>query len=383
MSLNVCMSHTVGITPIAGGGIGSVISNIVNKTKDEINYTLLTTYNYRDAVEARAIYGGKVRIIRLNASKNAFLDSLRYLLRAPTSALDIVHFHDLPMGRSLPYAMKLHAKDVKMIFSYHYDPETTNYLAMNYLAMTRRVGIGYYHFFFKHSSRIWDKIVVNSKYMFDGLKRYGDLSSKTIVIPNGVDIEGHQAASSIRIAGDPSFLYVGHMERHKGIDILLSAFKQISKKHGFENAHLHLVGFGTMDQDYQKVVQTMNLDTRVHFWGAQSQMCVSRLLKSCDIFVLPSRHEASPIVLLEAMAAERPIISTNVGGIPEMLKHGRNALLIRPEQANLLAAMETLGGDVDLRKAFSRNNRRDVQAFSWNKISKEYVTLYRSIAEAT
>ena len=53
MSLNVCISHTLGITSATGGRIGSVISNIVNKTKDEINYTLLTTYKHRDDVEAR------------------------------------------------------------------------------------------------------------------------------------------------------------------------------------------------------------------------------------------------------------------------------------------------------------------------------------------
>jgi glycosyltransferase involved in cell wall biosynthesis len=380
MSLNVCISHTLGITPTTAGGIGSVISNIVNKTKDEINYTLLTTYDYRDDVEARVVYGSKAHIVRLNASnarmRNVFLDSLAYLLRAPTSMIDIVHFHDLPFGRNLPYAAKLHAKGVKMVFSYHYNRETTKYFPMNH-----RVGIGYYRFFFKHSSRIWEKIVVNSKYMLDDLKCHGNFSSKAIVIPNGVDIEAHQAASLITLAGNPSFLYAGHMEPHKGVDILLGAFKQLSKKQGFENAHLHLVGSGSMEPEYKKRVQMENLHMRVHFWGARSQGLVSRLMKSCDIFVLPSRQEASPIVLLEAMAAERPIISTNIGGIPEMLKHGRNALLIRPEQSKLAAAMEALGGNENLMKVFSRNNKNDVQAFSWDNIAKAYVRLYRSIAE--
>jgi glycogen(starch) synthase len=377
MSLNVCMSHTLGITAMAGGGIGSVISNVVNKTKNEINYTLLTTYDHKDYLEARLVYDSKVHIVRLVASRNAFLDMLEHLLKAPSSLIDIVHFHDLPFGRSLPYAIKLHMKGVKMIFSYHYNQETTNYFPMNH-----RLGIKYYRFFFKHSSRIWEKVIVNSEYMLDDLKRHGDFSSKAIVIPNGVDIEAQQKARLITLAGDPSFLYVGQMEQHKGVDILLGAFKQLSEKPGFENAHLHLVGHGSMEKAYEELVSMKRLQTRVHLWGAQPQKFVSRLLKSCNIFVLPSRHEASPIVLLEAMAAERPIISTNVGGIPEMLRHGRNALLIRPEQYELVAAMEALATDEDLVRTLSMNNKSDVQSFSWDNISEAYVRLYRSIVKA-
>jgi glycosyltransferase involved in cell wall biosynthesis len=370
------MSHTSGITSATSGGIGSVISNIVNRTKDEINYTLLTTYSHRDDVEARVVYGSKMHIIRLNTLNNALLGSLAYLLKAPASNIDLVHFHDLPMGRSLPYFIKLRAKGVKMIFSYHYNQETLDYFPMNH-----RVGVGYYRFFFKHASRTWEKIVVNSEYMRNDLKRKGDFSSKTIVIPNGVDVEALQAASPIALTGDPSFLYAGHIRQHKGVDFLVGAFKQLSEKKGFENAHLHLIGSGSMEQDCKKLVQMESLHTRIHFWGAQSQRLMPRLIKGCDIFVLPSRQDASPIVLLEAMAAERPIISTNVGGIPEILKHGRNALLVRPEQDKLAAAMEALGGNEDLRKVFSRNNRSDVQAFSWDKISKAYVKLYKLIAE--
>lgn len=127
-------------------------------------------------------------------------------------------------------------------------------------------------------------------------------------------------------------------------------------------------------------VRSKKLGDNVHFWGALSQSAVFRLLKGCDIFVLPSRYEAFGIVLLEAMAAEKPIISTNVGGIPEILVHNRNALLIEPKQTELMQAMQYLRENEDLVKIFQKNNRKDITLFSWKNISKEYVNLYRSIA---
>jgi glycosyltransferase involved in cell wall biosynthesis len=217
--------------------------------------------------------------------------------------------------------------------------------------------------------------------MLRDLECNNDYPSKAVVIPNGVNIEEIQSSQCLPLVGDPSFLYVGHLEWHKGVDILLGAFKQLSEREGFHNAHLHLVGSGRMETLARNFVITKNLVERVHFWGTQSQEMVFRLLKGCDILVLPSRHEASPVVLLEAMAAGKPIISTNIGGIPEMLADGRNALLVRPSQGELTKAMQYLKENGDLLKLFSRNNRKDVSLYSWKHVSEKYVKLYRSIAD--
>jgi glycosyltransferase involved in cell wall biosynthesis len=135
-----------------------------------------------------------------------------------------------------------------------------------------------------------------------------------------------------------------------------------------------------MEARCREIVFEKKLEEKVHFWGSQSRRCIPSLLKGCDIFILPSRHEASPIVLLEAMAAGKPIVSTNVGGIPETLKNGRNALLVRPEHTELMRAMNCLTENADLKRRFSNNNIVDVQMFSWSNISKEYVRLYKSVA---
>jgi glycosyltransferase involved in cell wall biosynthesis len=375
LSSRVCISHTSGITPIIGGGIGSVISNVVNETKDQVDYTLVTTFNEKDLAEAGMVYGSGPRIVSLGTSSNIVTDFMRYLLKAPVEAFDIIHFHELPFGRSLPYALRLYTKGCNLVISHHYNLETTNYFPMNH-----RMGKGYYHFFFKRSYKIWKRIIVNSKYMLGDLARYSNCTSKAVVIPNGVNPREFQVESATALQGDPAFLFIGHLEWHKGLDILLRAFSDLLKIQGCQKAHLHLVGSGSMEARCREIVFEKKLEEKVHFWGSQSRRFIPSLLKGCDIFILPSRHEASPIVLLEAMAAGKPIVSTNVGGIPETLKNGRNALLVRPEHTELVRAMNCLTENADLKRRFSNNNIVDVQMFSWSNISKEYVRLYKSVA---
>ena len=370
----MCLVHIGGITPIRGGGIASVISNVVNETTDKIDYTLLTSFDKRDFFEAKSFYPPSIQIVGLRSSGNVIANGLRYLREAPCDKFDIVHFHNLPFGRSLMYALKLHVKGVSLVFSHHLRREDIQSFPSNHI-----VGVGYYQFCFNNLSKIWRKIIVNSKFMLSDLKRFKACISKAVVIPNGVSIEKIQKSQPLSLAGNPSFLFVGHLEWHKGIDILLQAFDRLLKKKSFQKAHLHLVGTGRMKSYYEDFVCEKKLSDKVHFWNSLSQNVVFRLLKSCDIFVLPSRYEAFGIVLLEAMAAEKPIISTKVGGIPEMLTHNRNALLIQPKQTELTRAMEYLSQNEGLMKAFSKNNRKDVAPFSWKNVSEKYVQLYKSI----
>jgi glycosyltransferase involved in cell wall biosynthesis len=84
-------------------------------------------------------------------------------------------------------------------------------------------------------------------------------------------------------------------------------------------------------------------------------------------------------VVLEAMAAGKPIIATRVGGIPEFVKDGRNGILVKPEPDQLASAMEFLLNNADLRQKIGRNNSQDVTNYSWKTASKEYVRIYRSL----
>jgi len=372
--MKVCMSHNFGITPRFGGGIASVILNVVNETKDKIDYTLVTSYNKKDLDDARTIYGPEVKIVNIETKNDYATDFLSYLLRIPIANFDIVHFHDLPLGRTLPLAFRSYIKKLHPIFSYHYDQSYQTHYPFSY-----GIGGGYYHFFLKKSYRFWKKIIVNSKATLNDFSHNWDYLSKVRLIPNGVNIAEVQKARPMTIVGDPALLHVGHLEVAKGVDILLHAFSELVESHSLPDPHLHMVGDGALISYCREFVNKKGLNCKVHFWGAQSHDAVFRFMKSCDIFVFPSRYEGFGVVVLEAMAAEKPIISTSVGGVPDILTHRRNALLIKPRPDELMNAIVSLGQDLDLASQFSKNNKNDVKLFSWKKISEEYIALYREV----
>jgi glycosyltransferase involved in cell wall biosynthesis len=372
--MKVCMSHNFGITPKFGGGIGSVILNLVNQTKNEIDYTLVTAYNKEDLEIAKTLYGPKVQIINIKTENDFFIDSLSYLTKIPLSDYDIVHFHDLPAGRTFPLALRSKIRRLNPVFSYHYDQSFQTHYPFKY-----GVGSAYYHFFLKRSFRFWKRIIVNSKITLADFSNNKDYLSKVRLIPNGVNMQEIAKAHPRGIEGSPSFLHVGHLEWAKGVDILLEAFSKVVSNHNLVDPHLHLIGDGELDSYCKAFVQRNGLTERVHLWGAQPQNVVFEIMKGCDIFVFPSRYEGFGIVVLEAMAAEKPIISTKVGGVPDIMVAGRNGLLIEPRIKNLVGAMQTMGLNPDQCKQYSNNNAKDIKRFSWSEISKKYTALYNEV----
>ncbi|MFQ3170828.1 MAG: glycosyltransferase involved in cell wall biosynthesis [Oleispira sp.] len=142
---------------------------------------------------------------------------------------------------------------------------------------------------------------------------------KVMVINNYVDIEKYDVA---RIPGQ--ILFLGAFIKRKGIYDLIHALKQISS-----DCHLHLCGAGE-DEAVQKLIDELSLNDSVtnHGWVNAKQK--TQLLSECSVFILPSYNEGLPMVIIEAMACEIPIISTPVGGIPEVIIEGETGYLVDP-----------------------------------------------------
>jgi 1,4-alpha-glucan branching enzyme len=96
----------------------------------------------------------------------------------------------------------------------------------------------------------------------------------------------------------------------------------------FPDAKLAIIGEGPQKKELQKVINQLKIDNRVMLLGYQED--IPKLLKCVEIFVLPSVTEAFGLVLLEAMAAQLPILSTKTGGIPEIIQHMKTGLLVEP-----------------------------------------------------
>jgi N-acetyl-alpha-D-glucosaminyl L-malate synthase BshA len=149
------------------------------------------------------------------------------------------------------------------------------------------------------------------------------------VIPNFLNCAAHHRieASSVRrrLIGDPSAKIVIHVSNFrpvKRVNAVIEVFDRIARS---VPAHLLMVGDGPELDNAARLAHERGLDERVHFLGEQDQ--VLPLLSVADVFLLPSSQESFGLAALEAMAGEVPVVASNVGGLPEVIDHGRSGFL--------------------------------------------------------
>lgn len=369
-SMRVCIAYIGGLTPRKGGGVASVINNIVKYTSKKIEYSLLTIYEETELPEIQKIYPSTVKIEYIKPAGNVLASFLLYLVKE-VDDFDILHFHDFPFGRDLPLALKTYLRGKNLVYSHHISLEQL---------IHNRLTLGYYYSVFKGFARIWRKVVANSKYIVDNdLSRFRSLQYKISVIRNGVDAELIRRVEPIDLDGEPSIVFVGHLAYRKGIDILLEAFNILLSRGIKANPKLHIVGSGILEKTCREYVARAHTSDKVCFWGSVPESLKFRIMKGSDIIVIPSRHENAPIILLEAMAAGKPVIASRVGGIQEVFQHGVNGILTDPSSDQIAIAIESLCKNERLVEEYERKNQEVARIFAWEKIAQSYATLYESI----
>jgi glycosyltransferase involved in cell wall biosynthesis len=152
-----------------------------------------------------------------------------------------------------------------------------------------------------------------------------------------------------------ALLFLGRLGQRKGIHVLLAAMCRL--KSSFPQVELLCGGDGDLEAIGAELSK-LELTNSVKLLGWVTEEDRNRLLESCEIFVLPSYDEGVPMSILEAMSAGLPIVSTPVGGIPEVVRQGVDGLLVPPGDSNALAnALAQLLHEPELRKRMGRNAR--------------------------
>lgn len=171
-------------------------------------------------------------------------------------------------------------------------------------------------------------------------------------------------------------LHVGSFERVKGQDVLLRAFKSVLQEHC--HMKLLLVGReGTFLPEIHQLCQELGIADRVNIALDVAPEHIPLLMARSIFVVLPSRSEGGvPLVLLEAGAVRKAIIAADVGGIPELIIHGHNGLLVPTDNPRALSdAISLLIRDEKWRNHLGEQLNATVTAFSWSKTAAEYLRL--------
>jgi glycogen(starch) synthase len=186
--------------------------------------------------------------------------------------------------------------------------------------------------------------------------------------------------------GGVHILFVGRLEKRKGIDLLLEVVPAIVQR--FPEVIFHIVGDdsipSTLDHTYRAEFEQKNAQlcgTHVHFYGKIDEERLRNHYATCDIFVAPSRFESFGLIYVEAMMFGKPTVGCNVGGIPEVVEHKVTGLLVAPNNSgDLHSALQALVSNVDLRKQYgSAGRQRYEQLFSDARMADSSVELYQII----
>ena len=200
------------------------------------------------------------------------------------------------------------------------------------------------------------------------LKHYGFVKN-ALAIPNPLDVSVcvHQAEKEKIVLG------VGRLDPQKGFDTLIRAFCRL----GRSDWKLVIAGEGSERAKLEALIEKLGAKN-IMLPGRTSE--IFKWYKKASIFVLSSKREGFPNVLLEAMACGTPVVASNVGGIPFMVENGKNGFLFDSENVEELAdKIVALSKDEKLRRKMGEAGKEKVKEFTWDKIAEQTVKVYREI----
>jgi glycosyltransferase involved in cell wall biosynthesis len=214
-----------------------------------------------------------------------------------------------------------------------------------------------------------NKIRSLNREMTNKLKSYG-IEGKVIEIPNRVNLSiFNKRKNDFKLNNIIKFISIGRFVKEKNYLNLIKFLNEIDI-----DFHLTLIGGGVLKKEYERYIFENNLKDKVSLIDWVEQKNLIELVVNSDIYIQYSISEGMPRTILEAMAMQMPIISTNVGSILGVLENKKNSIVINPNsKKELKLAIETLIKDDKLREEIAKQAYQDVvEKYEWNKVFELY-----------
>ena len=227
-----------------------------------------------------------------------------------------------------------------------------------------------------------DTVLVPSRFLAKVARHWGVKEENIKVVYNGtdfkpLDLKKEEARKNIGISGN-IILSAGRLVPWKGFKMLLKIMPDLIKEHNF--IRLVIVGEGPEMEVLETMKNNLGLQNKVVLAGKKSQEELKMYLAAADMFVLNTAYEGFSHQLLEAMAAGVPVITTNAGGNPELLKQGENGFMVNyNDELNLVEAIKAVFENKDIRQKFSEEGRKTAEKFTVKKMTDETVELFNHL----
>jgi glycosyltransferase involved in cell wall biosynthesis len=199
------------------------------------------------------------------------------------------------------------------------------------------------------------------------------------IVPNIIDLA--RFSPSVGRQRGCHLIVTRNLEDIYDIPTALRAFAAI--RSDYPAARLTVAGSGPRRHDLEHLCEELNIDDAVHFTGRLDNEHIAELYRSADVLLNPSLADNMPISLLEAMASGVPIVSTDVGGIPYLVKHEEGALLVPPGQpAQMAAAALRVLGNSLLAEQLQAAGIESAQRYTWPKVRERLFGAYEKVLAA-
>ncbi len=173
-------------------------------------------------------------------------------------------------------------------------------------------------------------------------------------------------------------IFVGTIARFKGINLLLDGFEILQSRH--DDVNLVIVGNGPDINDVREQIQTSPSSDSIHLQGQMSHSEALTEISKSDVLVLPSEREGLPRVIVEAFELGTPVISTPVGGVPELIEDGETGLLVEREPENIADALDKLYSSQELRERLSKNAFKQTEDWNWETVKTRVNKVYCDVS---
>jgi len=349
------------------GGVATHVRELSKWLKDKGVDVCIITNEVRDDdnldIEIIKAPGPRDPLFRLNLSP-----TLGARLRDVLRDVDIIHSHHafarLPLS-AIYVAHKLRKPSILTTHTVSFFPD------LEYFWQTISYSYPRYRLRLKKVNRI--VAVSESAKRFI---RYFTDREDIIVIPNGVDIKRFTPPREKEFG--KNLLYVGRLVPKKGLHVLLYAMKRIIDRD--RGVRLRIAGKGRLLPLLKSLSRMLGIDKNVRFLGYVPDERLPDLYRSSDMLILPSiTGESFGITLLEAMASGLPVVGTDVGGIPEIIRDcGR---IVEPGRPDKLARaiMELIEDPEKMRELGEKGRERVERFYSWDVVGNRILNLYEEL----
>lgn len=217
-----------------------------------------------------------------------------------------------------------------------------------------------------------DLVTAPSQFVIDKLKASGVFEDvKTMKVPLGIELSDKKSEKNYEIL---DILYVGRLIKHKGVHILIKAFKELKQK----NIKLHILGKGPYADEFKKLAGS---DQRIIFYGFVPDEDLMKLYKKANITAVPSIwYDNSPMMIYESFVNGTPVIGSRIGGIPELVEDGYNGFLFEAgNMGELKIILENLIKNPSVLKRLEDNAFESVKKYGMAGYIRTLEKTYESV----